>query len=276
MAVYREDRAGAGTIAKLGARESSSYEDSYILTESTESNAHVYGAGQMGGTRSVGGHTLEANSYRVQPLGGDNFRVVVVYTNIGGSDDPFDPKPYLSARSFDTSGGTEHITQAFNEERFGEAAENMNRAIGADGDRVQGIDVVVPALKWTETYDVPSGYVTAGYIKLVADLTGTVNSGAYKSFLPGELLFLGASGSQQSESRLSFSPWSLSFNFAARKNLVDFEIPGVGPITKKGWEYLWIKYRPEVEGGIVVTKPIAAYVDQVYETADLSALGIGG
>ena len=54
----------------------------------------------------------------------------------------------------------------------------------------------------------------------------------------------------------------------------------VGPITgisKKGWEYLWVRYA-EVEdesAQVLVKRPVAAYVEKVYDSANFAALGIG-
>ena len=44
---------------------------------------------------------------------------------------------------------------------------------------------------------------------------------------------------------------------------------------KRGHEYLWVKYRPVSQFGIVIQKPIGAYVAQIYDYADFSVLGIG-
>jgi hypothetical protein len=54
----------------------------------------------------------------------------------------------------------------------------------------------------------------------------------------------------------------------------------VGPITgiaKKGWEYLWVRYADVEDTGakMLVKRPIAAYVEQVYEYANFAGLGIG-
>jgi len=45
---------------------------------------------------------------------------------------------------------------------------------------------------------------------------------------------------------------------------------------KKGWDYLWVRYADDLEDGeTLVKKPIAAYVEKVYERKDFGLLGIG-
>ena len=50
----------------------------------------------------------------------------------------------------------------------------------------------------------------------------------------------------------------------------------IGPITKWGWEYLWVQYADEADDDTkqVVKKPVAVYVEKVYYGTDFSGLGI--
>ena len=56
-------------------------------------------------------------------------------------------------------------------------------------------------------------------------------------------------------------------------NLTIGDITGV---DKKGWEYLWVRYTDSVNdtAKALVKKPIAAYVERVYEYGDFGLLGI--
>ena len=48
-------------------------------------------------------------------------------------------------------------------------------------------------------------------------------------------------------------------------------------IAKKGWEYLWVRYADAKDdtAKAIVKKPIAAYVEKVYEEGNFAGLGIG-
>lgn len=231
---------------------------------------------------------LMAESYSVEYLGDQAWHVEIQYAKDGADDDQ--PDPLRRSRSFDTSGGTQHITQADGgkisangstttrtgtERRFPPTAPSMDSAIGVDDNGVSGVDIVVPALTWTETYDVPSTYVTSNYIKAVAALTGTTNGAAFRTFEAGEVLFLGASGSQEWDQEKGNGPWNLSFKFVASKNMTGQKIGSIEGIEKKGHEYLWVRYENSVSSNELVKKPKAVYVNTVYREGDFSGLGIG-
>jgi hypothetical protein len=225
---------------------------------------------------------LRAESYSISYLGDKAWQVTVNYEKLGADDE--EPDPRRRARSFDTSGGTQHKTQAYSvgqgqtldfEYRFPPTATNMSGAIGVDDNGVNGVDVVVPALTWTETYDVPSSYVTNDYIKGVAGLTGTVNNSAFRSFEAGEVLFLGASGSHEWDNDKGDGPWSLSFKFSASKNQTGITIGSIANINKKGWHYLWIRYEAQVDSNVLLQSPKAVYVSKVYQDGNFSLLGVG-
>lgn len=222
---------------------------------------------------------LMAESYSVEYLGDEAWHVTINYSKDGADGDESDP--LRKSRSFDTSGGTQHITQALAEARFGNGAPDQQLAIGVDGDNVNGVDIVVPALSWTETYDVPSKFVTSLYIRGVASLTGTVNNAAFRTFAAGEVLFLGASGSQDWDSQKGDGPWSLSYKFTASPNagagqtIPAITIGAINNIEKKGHEYLWVRYEAAVDGNSLLKRPKFVYVNRVYRETDFSGLGIG-
>ena len=54
----------------------------------------------------------------------------------------------------------------------------------------------------------------------------------------------------------------------------------VGPITgisKKGWEYMWVRYADAEDAAAkaIVKKPVAVYIEKVYEEGSFAGLGIG-
>lgn len=61
---------------------------------------------------------------------------------------------------------------------------------------------------------------------------------------------------------------------SGRTGLAVGEIIG---ISKKGWEYLWVRYvdAEDAVAKAIVKKPQAVYVESVYEQGDFSDLGIG-
>lgn len=289
--VWVEDNESrSATIVRLGKKASSSMTRSYKVFGTTDdtalhadANTHITNNLQYWQYPGKPNVQLRAESYSVSYLGDDAWQVTISYEK-NGADDDDQEDPLRRSRSFDTSGGTQHKTQAYSvgsgstlnfEYRYPSSATNMSGAIGVDDSGVQGVDVVVPALTWTETYDVPSRYVSSGYIRNVAKLTGTVNSAAFRGFEGGEVLFLGASGSQEWDEEKGDGPWQLSFKFSASENQTGITMGSITGIQKKGWHYLWVRYEPSVSGNSLLQQPKAVYVSKVYQDGNFSGLGIG-
>jgi len=188
------------------------------------------------------------------------------------------PQTGQSVFSFDTGGGTQHITQArqtiSRTGAPGTTAPDFQGAIGVTADGVEGVDIVVPVYQFAETHYVSDATVTAGYKATLFGLTGKVNSDAFKGFQPGEVLFLGASGSRRGTGPQD--DWEITFRFAASPNVTGLSVGPITGINKKGWEYLWVRYADaeDVATNAIVKRPIAAYVERVYDEGGFAALGI--
>ncbi|NBT36224.1 MAG: hypothetical protein EBT03_11950, partial [Betaproteobacteria bacterium] len=268
-----EDNASrSATIVRLGRKAASSYSKSYKVFGTTDdTEVHAEANGYITGTLAYWQYPgqpnvqLRAESYSVSYLGDNAWQVTISYEKQGADDDD-QRDPLKRARSFDTSGGTQHITQAESgtassgvatdtpERRYGTNAPDMKGAIGVDGNSVNGVDIVVPALTWTESYDVPHSYVTSNWIKGVAALTGSVNNAAFRGFAAYEVLFMGASGSQEWDDERGNGPWSLQFKFVASPNVTGKTIGDVTGIEKKGHEYLWVRYEDAVDSDTLIKK----------------------
>ena len=173
--------------------------------------------------------------------------------------------------AWDTTGNTEHITQGLDtEDRYGTDV-NFFSALNVSGDSVQGLDVVRPGLKYSETWIIPAQVaVSCGFVGTVYRLTGTVNLNTFRCFQPGEALFLGARGQWTGD-----QPYvSVTFDWEARPNVTDFSVSGISPFAKEGWEHVWIQYAPETNGGSLIRMPIAAYKNRVYHKKSWSDLGM--
>lgn len=281
----------SATLHRKGKRADSTVTVTYLAFGTSEdTEVHTYVNTYFSSNRyyGIGDYNFMVEQYSLEYVGDECFRVTATYTKAGADDDER-PDPLRRSRTFDTSGGTIHRTQAEEERGYSATgpAPNQFKAIGVDGDSVAGVDVIVPALQWTETYDVPSVYVTSNYVKTVAALTGAVNQSTFRSFAAGEVLFAGCSGNQEWDEEKGDGPWSLSFKFIASPNrgaptgstgTPAYPAIDVGPITgvfKKGHEYLWVRYEDDVNDNTMLKKPRHVYVNRVYPEADFRGLGIG-
>ena len=204
---------------------------------------------------------LDASSWRVTAHYG-----IPEVDDAGQTPDPVE--------TFDTGGGQQHITQSLSTiSRHGPAASvELKGAIGFDGEQVQGVDITVPVYNFTETQYFEDAEVTFAYRGIIMRLTGRVNDAPFKGFQAGEVLFLGASGSR----RVS-ELWEITFRFAGLPNRTSFQVGDILVPAKKGWEYLWVQYGKDVDIAVkqIIKKPIAVYIEKVYELGDFSTLDIG-
>lgn len=179
---------------------------------------------------------------------------------------------------FDTTGGSVHITQAKAEVgRYpASTAPNQLGAIAVDGDEVKGVEIVVPAMKINVQYKHPLGAITLAQAKFLSNITGRTNSDYFLTFAPGEVLFLGARGSDGSEADAT-----INYQFAMAPNSYGLTIGSIAGVAKKAWEVAWIRYHDTIttQGGEDhgTRVPKFVYVDRVYdEIAMAAALGFGG
>ena len=181
-----------------------------------------------------------------------------------------------SQYSFDTGGGTQHVTQSIaNVGKYaatGFTAPDFMGAIGVTDDRVEGTDITVPVFNFTETHYIEKALVTGTYKLALFNLTGKVNGSGFKGFAKGEVLFLGASGSKR-----GLDDWEITFRFAASPNVVGLSLGSITGISKEGWQYLWVRFIDDEDptAKALIKRPVSAYVEQVYSYGDFSNLGIG-
>lgn len=173
--------------------------------------------------------------------------------------------------SFDTGGGTQHVTQSIETiARYPAFAPNFKGAIGVTHDSVEGVDITVPIYHFSETHFFSS--ISSTYRSTLFHLTGKVNNASFRGMDAGECLFLGAAGSRRGAEK-----WEITFRFAGSPNRTGIQIGAITGITKKGWEYLWVRYADEADNAVhaLVKKPIGVYIERVYDEGNFGSLGIG-
>lgn len=218
---------------------------------------------------------LVLEGYRIDHVGGGVYEVKATYSS------RTDPE-----WTYETVGGTAKITQSkevrdfwptASEDGSVKDAPDFNGAIGVDSDSVQGCEVTVPVFRFTATVRVPAEVVTLEYLRNVYLLTGTTNEAEFRGFPAGEVLFLGLTGTQRGAEKAA-----LTFHFVASPNVEEYYVHGMGPVEKRGHDYVWFRYadKIEVDGDgnevAVVKWPVAMYVERVYDEGDFTLLGLGG
>lgn len=180
---------------------------------------------------------------------------------------------YLTPKfSFDTGGGSQHISQSIDTVwRFPQDAPNFKGAIGVDNQNVNGVDIIVPNLNINVTQVFPQQMVTVDYMAHLGRLTGKVNNNWFMGFPAGEILFMGATGSDDDS-----ADCQISFKFSVSPNRYDFYVGDIHIRAKWGWEYMWVRYVDQIDeiNGCVIKVPASVHIEKVYQTANFRTLGI--
>ena len=193
-------------------------------------------------------------------------------TPIEGADSGDEPDSNFTPGSlaWDTTGGTERRTQAISERVLGDdAGADFGGAINVSGTSVQGIDVVVPSMRYSETWIMPLNIgLSYEYVANVFRLTGTVNKEKFRAFAAGEALFLGARAQWSGDQ--PYVP--VTFEWNCRPNDDKYSLKGLPDTLKKGWEYVWVIYEMDNVGNTRLQRPRSYVFDTVYKDGDLSLL----
>ena len=183
--------------------------------------------------------------------------------------------------AFDTSGGSQHITQSISTVHSYANPDcvppDYKGAIGVSKDNVDGVDIVSPVMNFTGRHLVAKDAMTGNYIVGLYQLTGKTNAAAWTAsfsgvgvqFDAGEVLFKGAAISQRDD-----GVWEITGQFAASPNKTGITVGLMTNIAKKGWEYLWVRYWDfeDTSAKTIVKRPYAAYVEKVYEEGSFAGL----
>jgi len=179
--------------------------------------------------------------------------------------------------SFSTTGQTARIRSAKADVATyvpsGKSAADYNhrQLIGVnDNGEVEGVDIVVPALKLTLSYRQPNATITDAYVRLLEAMTGTYNNALWYGRAAGEVLFLGADGFQGNKA----DP-QIDYQFLRLPNVTGQTIGTISGIAKLGHHYLWVEYEDKQDGKRLVKNPAAVHICRVYDPSNFASLAVG-
>lgn len=223
-------------------------------------------------------HYLYRGPLSWDQIGPQAWEFVATYIDAAKYDEKSRPETGDYRISGSTTGGTAKILVSkqtiASYAPGGETAINFKQSINVTREgEVQGLEIVVPALKFTIDYTQPLAVITVAYSKLLEELTGTVNDDTFFGRPAGEVLFLGADFSDGIKS----DP-TCTYNFLRLPNIAGATIGDLTGIAKKGHEYLWVYFEETPDPSAKnrpAKRPKYAYVERVYDITDFSSLGIG-
>jgi hypothetical protein len=190
--------------------------------------------------------------------------------------------------TFQITGQNVHITHGKETKAYypatGETAPTtFDNAIGVRKENgkpvIDGTDIIVPQFSFGVSRKVEGADLNGTYVNTLAGLVGTTNISSYTvngvSNAAGELLLTGASGADNADGTAS-----LDLTFLKQPNASSITIAGISGINKKGHEVAWVycDVRDVTESSVTFLKPkpIAVYVERVYDETDFADLDICG
>jgi len=126
---------------------------------------------------------------------------------------------------------------------------------------------VVPALKLTYSFKHSAGVINEDHARALAGVTGMTNSAEFRGFQAGELLYIGSTGEDGTETEAS-----VEYIFVASQNVTDLTIGDIASIAKEGHHYLWIEFKNEVEDGQPAVQPERVHIERVYDSFDFASV----
>jgi hypothetical protein len=175
--------------------------------------------------------------------------------------------------SFSIDEETVHITNALAHVKSYAAsgtAPDHKGAINVQPDgAVDGTDVGVPSLTWSETLNLPYAAFGPTYLNILRNTVGCWNATAFRVWQPGELLLRKVSGKPAGLAYVQ-----IDFTFAESKNTANFSVGAITGIDKLGWDYGWTEYEmtEDETANRGVSRPLAYHVERIRYSADFHAL----
>jgi hypothetical protein len=237
------------------------------------------------------GVLVRAGFNGITRLNDDTWSATVSYVPfVGGLPDPTEFPGRSGSFQFETGGGRRTVLKSLGTLQvvsLANAAQPYTAAelgpfINANEDGIDGVEIESSVFRFSVSKAFSPAELAPGYIATLYDYTNCYNfssvtlgvDGITLTFAPGELLFLGASGTRDDDGL-----WKITYNFAAQKNLPAGAVIGeLAPFDMPvyGWSYLEIRTVSATAGDppIPVRVPKAAIEHKVYDSRDLNQLGV--
>lgn len=271
LVAFRFDEKSGGS--RKTATNPPTFESVFVAAgETNASFVRAYAASATPYLVAVDEAVLYRNDIQVQEQGHAVYWVTVQYV----TQDQQKPAVGSIKFAFTTTGGSFHITHSRSTvAKYPSSSVDYKQAINVRKSgqdlNIEGTDIIIPALKLSYTFSHPLGIVNESFARTIAGLTGSSNSTTFRGFQPGEVLFLGADGSDGTNSEAE-----VTYHFACESNLQDLVIGAITGINKDGHDLLWVSSKDDTASGKPTVTPLGVYIERIYQRVDFrAALGWG-
>jgi len=201
---------------------------------------------------------LKRSTIEVKPVDFEVWEATVTYSLE-------EEERFITDISWSTTGKTQKIFRSYKTESIFDFDRNpwqeppvFDRLINCTPDSVEGVEITLPVLNFTESHKYTPSQVDADLIQKLMSATGTINDRNFRNFTKGEVLFKGISGNTSTDII------TINFEFSVAESW-NWTHEGETR-TIEGWNYLWYFNIPQMDlrTGYTVQVPMAAYEERVY------------
>lgn len=233
--------------------------------------------------RQIGvAHPVFSSLFLIEISARMNDHRVRVTETYGVSDQTATENQYGEIWEWDLAAQTTHIAAVTDPAKqvHYPTAYNTGAAIGVDGDSVNGVDVYRPSMSLKVSKHFTEGNLYAE-LQVIQNLLNKVNSGGWKYYAAGEVLFIGAPAR-----KIKADDWLVEYNFLiARQAAAEVVTLADGvttvTITRRPWDYVWYRYLSNTVdsggGNLILSRGIeSVHIAQVYEEGEFGNLNLMG
>ncbi len=224
--------------------------------------------------------TLAANELRsIAANEGDVLNSYLCEAQWGPYQKRTPPQVGESQFNFEIAGTQTKVIVALNNTVYKRSGDGLSlpviHTIGDQGmgEPPSGCDIFEPISSFSITKWIPLQDLTESYATQIENCVGKWNASTFRGRPAGEVLFMGVSGSQRGAADAE-----VTFKFMVRKNRsTPFSVAGIEISQKRGWDYLWPRYRIDYteDGSSSITNEVThMVVSQVMESAEFDVLGV--
>lgn len=227
--------------------------------------------------------TLKRQPASASKQGNEFWYVDIPYeTDAAGGQPEAPPKPYEYVITNQTGTGNVKITKAkaLADEKSWDAAAppDTNFAIGFDGKKVNGVDILTGSTKMSLKVTYPARVITQQQLAAWNSYAAEphYNNDNFLGYEAGELLYVGNNATVTIDMARGdvTSDVAVTFDFLVSPNQKQpYTVAGITMETdRKGWDYVDVRYEKSEDGGALVPKALYVYVWRVYDSQSFGSL----
>jgi len=218
--------------------------------------------------------TLYQQEYSVEPIPNDDRYCLLTIVYGPNQGDPQENQ-YGERWEWSLCAQQTHITSVAREQDQIHYGPRVGKAIGVDGQDINGVDVYRPAMNLKVSKHVLERNLAAER-QIAQTHLNTTNSGWWKDYQAGEVLFIGAN-----IRKVKDDDYLVEYNFIIARRLSPGNVEltngqTVGPLVYDPWDYVWYRHETVMVDGEPQRQIRSIHIARVYERTNFSNFNLRG